>query len=88
MSWEHFFAMGGYGDYIWSAYLVVAVTLIANIWVPLHSRTAVLRRLRTPADTSPPPRAVHATPSRNGPRGATRTGGTRHGRPRTARKVK
>ena len=92
--WGQFFAMGGYGDYVWSAYLVVAVTLIANIWVPLRSRTAVLRRLRAladkPANTRParPTRPARAIPKANGQRGATRTGATTRNKPKTTRKGK
>lgn len=92
--WGQFFAMGGYGDYVWSAYLVVAVTLIANILVPLRSRAAVLRRLRAlgdkPAAERPtrPPRPARAAAGNRGPRGATRTGGGARNKPKTARKGK
>ena len=95
--WGQFFAMGGYGDYVWSAYLVVAVALIANIWVPLRSRAAVLRRLRAladkPAVTRParptgPARSPRAKPAQSGARGATRTGGAMRNKPKTARKGK
>lgn len=89
MNWAEFFAMGGYGDYVWSAYLVVAATLIANVVVPLRSRTAVLRRLRAVAGkpTSAARQARAARPVRNAPRGATRTAATpKRAKPKTARK--
>lgn len=47
MSWSHFISMGGYGAYVWSAYGFAAVVLAANVILPLLHRKAVLRRLRT-----------------------------------------
>ena len=37
-----FLSMGGYGLYVWSAYLIVAIVLIWNLVVPLRQH----RRLR------------------------------------------
>ena len=75
MNWGEFFAMGGYGDYVWSAYLVVAATLIANIVVPLRSRTAVLRRLRALDDrplSARSERQARTAPAPTRPRGTNR----------------
>jgi len=44
---HHFFAMGGYGSYVWSAYGVAAVILLANIIAPLKKWRA-LRNSRHP----------------------------------------
>jgi heme exporter protein D len=41
-----FFAMHGYGVYVWSAYALFALTLIADALVPLLRRRRVLRELR------------------------------------------
>jgi heme exporter protein D len=47
-----FFAMGGYGAYIWSAYLIAAVVLLVLLIASLRSlretesRLAVLRQAR------------------------------------------
>ena len=38
-----FLSMGGYGLYVWSAYLIVAIVLIWNLVVPLRQH----RRLRS-----------------------------------------
>ncbi len=46
MSWSDFFAMGGYGLYVWSAYGFTALVLALNIIIPLRRRDAVLRTLR------------------------------------------
>lgn len=47
MSWSEFFAMGGYGGYVWSAY---GVTLIALIW---ECATLRIRRRRALAGDRP-----------------------------------
>lgn len=46
MNWSDFFAMGGYGFYVWGTYLFAAVVLIINIIVPLHRKKAVMKMLR------------------------------------------
>ena len=46
MSWSEFFAMGGYGLYVWSAYGFAALMLIVNVAIPLRRRTVVMRMLR------------------------------------------
>ena len=44
-----FLAMGGYAWYVWPAYGVTAIVLIANLLLPLRHRRRLLRQLRTPA---------------------------------------
>jgi heme exporter protein D len=46
MSWSEFWAMGGYGLYVWSAYGFATVVLVINVIVPLRRRTVVMRILR------------------------------------------
>ncbi len=40
-----FFAMGGYGAYVWSAYAVFTIVLLADALTPLWQRRRVLRGL-------------------------------------------
>ncbi len=42
MDWGSWFAMGGYGGYVWSAYAIAGVVLLLNVCLPLRS----LRRIR------------------------------------------
>jgi heme exporter protein D len=42
---QEFFHMGGYAFYVWSAYAVVAVVLIANLIYPLRRRRRLLREI-------------------------------------------
>ena len=42
---DEFLHMGGYASYVWSAYGITAVVLIANVLTPLQGRRATLRRL-------------------------------------------
>ena len=46
MSWSEFFAMGGYGFYVWSAYGFGVVVMALNVIIPLHRRRVVTRILR------------------------------------------
>ncbi len=46
MSWNEFFAMGGYGFYVWTSYAVAAVVLAFNVLLPLRRRKAVHKTLR------------------------------------------
>ncbi|WP_348760535.1 heme exporter protein CcmD [uncultured Salinisphaera sp.] len=41
-----FWAMGGYASYVWSAYGIAAVVIVANIAVPFVRHRALLRRIR------------------------------------------
>jgi len=42
---SEFFAMGGYGIYVWSSYAVFFVVLIADALAPLWQRRKTLREL-------------------------------------------
>ena len=42
-----FLAMGGYAWYVWPAYGLTAIVLIANLLLPLRHRRHLLRQLRT-----------------------------------------
>ena len=42
-----FFAMGGYGPYIWWSYAVFFVVLLADAFSPLWQRRRILRELHT-----------------------------------------
>lgn len=46
MNWAEFFAMGGYGTYVWGAYAVAAVVLMLNLIIPLRRGQAVRQALR------------------------------------------
>ena len=46
-SWQNFFAMGGYGLYVWGSYLVTLVALIAEIEALVMRRRGVIERLTT-----------------------------------------
>lgn len=46
MSWSEFWAMGGYGLYVWSAYGFATLVLVLNVIFPLRRRTVVMRILR------------------------------------------
>lgn len=45
MNWSEFFAMGGYGLYVWSAYGVTVVVLALNVLLPWRKRKALLQAL-------------------------------------------
>lgn len=47
MNWGEFFAMGGYGGYVWGSYGIAALVLALNIILPLRARRAVTRQVRT-----------------------------------------
>ena len=40
-----FFGMGGYGTYVWSAYAVFAIVLLADAVIPFWQRRNTLRDL-------------------------------------------
>lgn len=46
MNWVEFFAMGGYGQYVWGSYGLAALILILNLYLPLRRRKTVQRLLR------------------------------------------
>jgi len=43
---QHFFAMGGYAGYVWPAYALFFIVLIADTITPRVRRQHVLRELR------------------------------------------
>ena len=45
MNWAEFFAMGGYGLYVWGSYGLAALILILNLYLPLRRRKTVQRLL-------------------------------------------
>lgn len=44
-SWQNFFAMGGYGLYVWGSYAVTLVVLVAEIVELVMRRRGVIERL-------------------------------------------
>ena len=42
-----FLNMGGYGIYVWPAYLIVAIVLIANLIVPIRGHRKLLDDIST-----------------------------------------
>lgn len=44
-SWSDFFAMGGYGFYVWGSYALALVLLVGEVWLLRHRRRTLLRRL-------------------------------------------
>lgn len=45
MNWSDFFAMGGYGFYVWGSYGVTAVLIIVEIIWVMQRRKTLLKRL-------------------------------------------
>ncbi len=46
MNWGRFFAMGGYGFYVWGAYAFAALILVLNVILPLQQKKTVLKIVR------------------------------------------
>ncbi len=44
MSLQEFFAMGGYGFYVWTSYGFCFVVLVANVIIPVIQRKQFLRQ--------------------------------------------
>lgn len=44
-SWQNFFAMGGYGLYVWGSYAVTLIALVAEIAALVTRRRGVIERL-------------------------------------------
>ena len=40
-SWSDFFAMGGYGLYVWGSFAMTAAVLLAEVWALRASRHAL-----------------------------------------------
>jgi heme exporter protein D len=45
MNWQEFFAMGGYGFYVWLSYGLCALVLIFLVINPVIQRKKLLRQL-------------------------------------------
>ncbi|MDI1229646.1 MAG: heme exporter protein CcmD [Methylobacter sp.] len=45
MTMQEFFAMGGYGFYVWTSYGLTLIVLLANIIIPVVQRRQFLRAL-------------------------------------------
>lgn len=46
MNWGEFFAMKGYGLYVWGSYGVALLVFIVEIVLVRHKRTETLKQLR------------------------------------------
>ena len=46
-SLQHFFAMGGYAGYLWPAYGIFFIVLLADFIAPVLRRRRLLRDVRT-----------------------------------------
>jgi len=44
-SWAEFWAMGGYGFYVWGSFGATALIIVAEIWQVRAQRRALLRNL-------------------------------------------
>ncbi len=59
---QHFFAMGGYGTYIWSAYGITIAVLTINVIQPLlHHRQLLKQKINNPSYIQS--RSTHVTSS-------------------------
>jgi heme exporter protein D len=45
-SWEAFWAMGGYGLYVWASYGVTLAVIATEVWSLVARRRAALAQLR------------------------------------------
>ena len=48
-SWSDFFAMGGYGLYVWGSFGVTAAVLAAEIWSVIARRRVLSQRVHDAA---------------------------------------
>ncbi|MEE8327829.1 MAG: heme exporter protein CcmD [Nitrosomonadaceae bacterium] len=44
-SWSDFFAMGGYGFYVWGSFLVSFICMVGEVILVLNRRRTLLRQL-------------------------------------------
>ena len=42
-SWSDFFAMGGYGLYVWGSFAVTAAVMLGEVWALVAARRALAR---------------------------------------------
>ena len=54
MSFMEFLDMGGYGSFVWPAYLITAAVLIANLLLPRIRHRRQLKSLATQPGKDPP----------------------------------
>ncbi len=47
MNWKEFFEMGGYGFYVWSAYALMLLVLIFNLYSSLRKDGAIKKKLKS-----------------------------------------
>ena len=45
MNWGEFFAMGGYGLYVWGSYGVTLLLMVVEVILLLHRKRTLLQRL-------------------------------------------
>lgn len=45
MSWSEFFAMGGYGFYVWGSYGVTALFMLSEVILVIRRKRTVLQRV-------------------------------------------
>lgn len=43
---SEFLHMGGYGGFVWSAYGIALLVLIANVWFPLQAHRQLRKRAK------------------------------------------
>jgi heme exporter protein D len=46
VSWDAFWAMGGYGLYVWGSYGVVAIALVLEVWQARSAKRQVVQMLK------------------------------------------
>ncbi len=42
-SWSEFFAMGGYGIYVWGSYIVACACVISEVWLIARRRRTLVK---------------------------------------------
>ena len=52
MNWSEFFAMKGYGLYVWGSYGMALLVFIIEIAMVRHRRTLIVQRLRQMRDAA------------------------------------
>jgi heme exporter protein CcmD len=45
-SWQAFWAMGGYGLYVWGSFGMTALCVVAEVWLVRRRRVQVWQKLR------------------------------------------
>ena len=46
VSWDAFWAMGGYGLYVWGSYGVVTIALVLEVWQARSAKRQVVQMLK------------------------------------------